>query len=152
MKDIDIKNIIEKFEISLDIKLNFSEDNIAEVIFNNGTVVGIKIIEEDGIITFSSVIAGELPDPISDQLVNEILELNCVPGMNYGGNAPVIARDKETGFVFLYEVLTTSFLSTTSLVDAFLDFIKFKLALSEHFDQKNDLGSIEIISRESILA
>lgn len=150
MNEIDLQKIIDEFEKTINVKLDFSNDNLAEVIFDKKTTVGIKVSKDDGTIILSSVIADELPDPLSDKLATEILNLNSVPGINYGGNAPVIARDKLTGFIFVYEIITASLLNSTSLFNIFSDFVKYKLVLSELFnsstsDASNTLNNCSLL-------
>ncbi|MBQ7606369.1 MAG: CesT family type III secretion system chaperone [Desulfovibrionaceae bacterium] len=132
MIDIDLNEIISNFEKTMGLSLEFSEDNIAEVIFNKDIAIGIKCIDEDGTITLSSVISDDLPDPMSKDLLQEILKINSVPVFTYGGNNPVIARDPNTGFIFVYEIITSSVLQVENLFNIFSDFVRSALVLREY--------------------
>ena len=150
MNDIDFQNIILNFEKIIGSTLDFSQSDTAEVIFNN-IVVGIRPLKKDGTITFSSVIADELPDPISEALLLEILNLNAVPEANYGGNAPVIAQDPKTGFIFVYEILTPSALRTQTLFNHFSEFVRYAIELREHIADNTFVKNYTTIDHNAIL-
>ena len=136
----DHQELLARMGKDLGLELSFDEDGICEL-FADESVVSIKSSEDDGTIILSTVLAEDLPDPISYSAVTDLLGLALDPCGFGGGNSPVVGRD-EDGLVMAYQVATASVLSTTPLSEILSEFLRtcaaVKALLAEPAGQEDE--------------
>ena len=126
---------LESLGKAMGLSLKYDENNVCEIIVNSNDVVDVVANSEDHNLILSTVIAPDLPDPVSYSVVIDLMDLALGPVLTRGGNCPVVGRDPETGMLVLYQVCTESYLDEGSVYEIFMDFFKFKLSLSQHIEK-----------------
>jgi hypothetical protein len=135
MVDAKYLGYLESLGKRMGLALKYDENNVCEIIVNSNDVVDVVANPEDHNLLLSSVIAPDLPDPVSYSVVIDLMDLALGPVVTHGGNCPVVGRDPETGMLVAYQVCTESYLDEGSVYDIFMDFFKFKLSLSQHIEK-----------------
>ena len=123
---------LRKIGRKIGLQLQFDEELICEVAVNEDDGVAIAAHPEDHTLVFTSVVAADLPDPISYSLMMDLLDLGIGPVLTGGGNSPLVGRDPDTGVLVLYQVCTEPFLDKGDAGEIFLAFYKFKRRLQAH--------------------
>jgi len=135
MENLKYQEYIQLLGKNLGLDLSFDENNVCEILVNSNDVVDIVANPDDHNLILSSVIAPDLPDPVSYSVIIDILDLALGPVLTRGGNCPVVGRDPENGMLVLYQVCTEAFIDNGFLPDIFMDFFKFKLSISQHLEK-----------------
>lgn len=138
MENIKYQEYLQSLGKSLGLNLTYDENNVCEIIVNNNDVVDVVANPENHNLILSSVIAPDLPDPVSYSVIIDLLDLALGPVLTQGGNCPVVGRDPENGMLVLYQVCTEEFIDNGFIHDIFMDFFKFKVSLSQHIENNAD--------------
>ena len=131
-----LDEILKEFGAGIGLDLSFDENGICRLELAKLAAVDIKANEDDGTLTISSVLREELPDPITYSTVLDLLALALDPIL-HGGNAPVVGRDDESGFVIMYQVATPSVLNRKPLKEIFSEFLKAYSAVLALLDNQD---------------
>ena len=107
----------------LNLELAFDDDGACELLMDENAVITIVKNDEDGLLSMSSAVADELPDPVDYALVLDLLDFSLGAAIDGG---PAVGRDPESGLLVAYQIITPSRLKTRSFADAFLDFTAFR--------------------------
>lgn len=118
-----LDEILKEFGAGIGLDLSFDEKGVCRLELDGLAAVDIKANEDDGTLTISSVLREELPDPVTYTTILDLLALALDP-VHSGGNAPVVGRDDESGFVIMYQVATPSALNRKPLKEIFGEFLK----------------------------
>ena len=108
----------------------FNEEGICDLTVGEEFIVSLEDRKDDGIIIMSSVVAPDLPDPISYPLLLDLMSLAIGPCVSGGGNSPLVAREPDSGVLVAYEVLTPSVLEKQDLTELFTDFLDFCMSVT----------------------
>ena len=94
----------------------------------------------------SALVADDLPDAPSRQLVSDLLDLGF--GMMEEG-LPAVARDPETGFLAVFAFFPYPKLVAAEFPDAFDKFAAFATALADRLARERTAGPAQEASSES---
>ena len=135
-----LDDILKEFGVKLGLDLAFDEDGACRLEVAQLVAVDIRANKDDGTLTLSAVVREELPDPLSYVTVLDLLALALDPARS-GGNAPVVGRDDESGFVVMYEVVTPSVLNRKPLIDIFGEFMETYRTVSALLDNQEAVAA-----------
>ena len=135
-----LDDILKEFGVKLGLDLAFDEDGACRLEVAQLVAVDIRANKDDGALTLSAVVREELPDPLSYVTVLDLLALALDPARS-GGNAPVVGRDDESGFVVMYEVVTPSVLNRKPLIDIFGEFMETYRTVSALLDNQEAVAA-----------
>ena len=114
---------IAELGAAFNLQLSLDEEGLCELVIGEEYPLSIRLDSDMDAFVISSVVADELPDPVSYSLVQDILELNLGPAVNA---TPGIGIDPATGLVVAWQIVTEGMLSKgtlSSIVHAFLSFV-----------------------------
>ncbi len=90
MENLKYQEYLQLLGKNLGLDLSFDENNVCEILVNSNDVVDIVANTDDHNLILSSVIAPDLPDPVSYSVIIDILDLALGPVLTRGGNCPVV--------------------------------------------------------------
>ncbi|HBZ58740.1 MAG TPA: hypothetical protein DEO49_06310 [Sutterella sp.] len=108
---------------AFNLKLSLDEEGLCELAIGDEYPLSIRLDSDMDAFVISSVVADELPDPVSYSLVQDMLELNLGPAVT---GSPGIGMDPATGLIVSWQIVTEGMLSKgtlSSIVHAFLSFV-----------------------------
>ena len=135
-----LDDILKEFGAKLGLDLAFDENGTCRLELAELVAIDIRANEDDGTLTLSAVVREDLPDPITYATILDLLALALDAGKS-GGNAPVVGRDDESGFVVMYQVATPSALNRKPLIAIFGEFMETYRAVSALLDNQEAIAA-----------
>ena len=126
---------------NLEIELAFNEDGVCELLMDEKAVISLIKNEKDGVLTLSSVVADELPDPVGYSLILDLLDFSLGSAISH---SPAVGRDPETGLLVAYQIVTASLLTTRAFTEIFHDFTRFCSGISAAIANNLQVGPDEL--------
>ena len=114
---------IAELGAAFNLQLSLDEEGLCELVIGEEYPLSIRLDSDMDAFVISSVVADELPDPVSYSLVQDMLELNLGPAVT---GSPGIGMDPATGLIVSWQIVTEGMLSKgtlSSIVHAFLSFV-----------------------------
>lgn len=114
---------IAELGAAFNLQLSLDEQGLCELVIGEEYPLSIRLDSDMDAFVISSVVADELPDPVSYSLVQDMLELNLGPAVT---GSPGIGMDPATGLIVSWQIVTEGMLSKgtlSSIVHAFLSFV-----------------------------
>lgn len=107
--------------------------------FNIGTQP-FSITHDEGFdrLVVSALVADDLPDSPSRQLMADLLDLGF--GMIFEG-LPAVGRDPDTGFIAAFAIYPCSHLVAAQFPDSFMKFVSFASRLAERLEAERDASA-----------
>ncbi len=135
-----LDDILKEFGAKLGLDLAFDENGTCRLELAKLVAIDIRANEDDGTLTLSAVVREDLPDPITYATILDLLAL-ALDAAKSGGNAPVVGRDDESGFVVMYQVATPSALNRKPLIAIFGEFMETYRAVSALLDNQEAVAA-----------
>ena len=135
-----LDDILKEFGAKLGLDLTFDENGTCRLELAELVAIDIRANEDDGTLTLSAVVREDLPDPITYATILDLLAL-ALDAAKSGGNAPVVGRDDESGFVVMYQVATPSALNRKPLIAIFGEFMETYRAVSALLDNQEAVAA-----------
>ena len=135
-----LDDILKEFGTKLGLDLAFDENGTCRLELAELVAIDIRANEDDGTLTLSAVVREDLPDPITYATILDLLAL-ALDAAKSGGNAPVVGRDDESGFVVMYQVATPSALNRKPLIAIFGEFMETYRAVSALLDNQEAVAA-----------
>ena len=135
-----LDDILKEFGAKLGLDLAFDEIGTCRLELAELVAIDIRANEDDGTLTLSAVVREDLPDPITYATILDLLAL-ALDAAKSGGNAPVVGRDDESGFVVMYQVATPSALNRKPLIAIFGEFMETYRAVSALLDNQEAIAA-----------
>ncbi len=140
MQNKALDDILKEFGAKLGLDLAFDENGTCRLELAELVAIDIRANEDDGTLTLSAVVREDLPDPITYATILDLLAL-ALDAAKSGGNAPVVGRDDESGFVVMYQVATPSALNRKPLIAIFGEFMETYRAVSALLDNQEAVAA-----------
>ncbi len=127
--------------------LSWDEGKNCHLLIEDGTTLLIRHAEVSDQLILASVIADEVPEPMGQDLIKDLLSHALSPMKRSG---PAVGLDEESGFLVAYWLLPINALTTASILKSVSTFIDYQAFMKARLSLSPELTRIAMESDEGL--